>query len=572
MVDLDHALEMLAQAQEELSEAEARKERCLDQERSAKQVVALLEQQSRELSRGLPYMRTEEAYEEALNAAESYQALLGSLGISYSDLLHAADAVEWTEDRIAELRDQADTQSRINAQTRKQKEASQARVRVIQEFLGRPENRARAQRRAELDREMENQQERMSDAGKRCAALEAEQRGKREQLQQRNELLRGAVIEEDDLEKYFGEDLRLSLCSVSDGPLEQQAEEAYGKVRPEDRERTPERMGEALRNNYQQHNNTLLKYQPKIELVFDDAARPGMLRQRLCISLQWEGKELSLYGFIQELQTKIELTAALLEEKDRELFENILAETISHKLRARIEESQQWTKNMTDLMGTLKTSMGLTFRLDWKAKKAEGESQLDTEQLVRLLNKDRALLTREDSQRVSMHFRAKVKQARQDAALEGQMVSYADLIRDVLDYRAWYEFHLLYERDGEPRKGLTDRAFNKFSGGEKAMAMYVPLFAAVSAQYQKGGPHCPMLLALDEAFAGVDERNISAMFELVGVLDFDYIMNSQALWGCYANVKSLDIAELHRPGNASVVTILHYHWNGAQRVLEGDGR
>ena len=490
--------QMLAQAQEELSEAEARKERCHTRSRVAKQVVALLEQQSRELSRGLPYMRTEEVYEEALNAAESYQALLGSLGISYSDLLHAADAVEWTEDRIAELRDQADTQSRTNAQTRKQMEVSQARVRVIQEFLGRPENRARAQRRAELDREMEDQQERMSDAGKRCAALEAEQRGKREQLQQRNELLRGAVIEEDDLEKYFGEDLRLSLCSVSDGPLEQQAEEAYGKVRPEDRERTPERMGEALRNNYQQHNNTLLKYQPKIELVFDDAARPGMLRQRLCISLQWEGKELSLYGFIQELQTKIELTAALLEEKDRELFENILVETISHKLRARIEESQQWTKNMTDLMGTLKTSMGLTFRLDWKAKKAEGESQLDTEQLVRLLNKDRALLTREDSQRVSMHFRAKVKQARQDAALEGQMVSYADLIRDVLDYRAWYEFHLLYERDGEPRKELTDRAFNKFSGGEKAMAMYVPLFAAVSAQYQKGGPHCPMLLALDD--------------------------------------------------------------------------
>ena len=59
-------------------------------------------------------------------------------------------------------------------------------------------------------------------------------------------------------------------------------------------------------------------------------------------------------------------------------------------------------------------------------------------------------------------------------------------IRDVLDYRNWYEFQLMYERDGEPRKELTDRAFNKFSGGEKAMAMYVPLFAAVSAQYQKG--------------------------------------------------------------------------------------
>ena len=148
------------------------------------------------------------------------------------------------------------------------------------------------------------------------------------------------------------------------------------------------------------------------------------------------------------------------------------------------------------------------------------------------------------------------------------MIGYADLIRDVLDYRNWYEFQLMYERDGEPRKELTDRAFNKFSGGEKAMAMYVPLFAAVSAQYQKGGTQSPRLLALDEAFAGVDERNISAMFELVRVLDFDYIMNSQALWGCYANVKSLDIAELHRPANASVVTILRYYWDGASRILE----
>lgn len=477
-----------------------------------------------------------------------------------------------TEDRVAELRDQASAQSKSNAQIQKQIDVSQSRIQAIQAFLEQPENQAKAQRRTELTQEMDAQQKRMTDAEKQYAVLKSEQNYKRTQFQQRNDRLCRAVIEEDDLEKYFLEDLKLGLSSVSDGPIEQQAQEACGKVRPEDRERTPERIGDALRNNYQQHNNTLLKYQPKIELVFDDAANQGMLRQRLCISLQWAGKELSLYDFIQELQSKIDTTATLLEEKDRELFENILAETISHKLRSRIEESQQWAKNMTDLMGTLKTSMGLTFRLEWKAKKAEGEAELDTAQLVLLLNKDRALVTREDSQRVSTHFRTKVKRARQEAALQDQLISYADLIRDVLDYRSWYEFHLLYERDGEPKKELTDRVFNKFSGGEKAMAMYVPLFAAVSAQYQKGGSQCPMLLALDEAFAGVDERNISAMFELVGVLDFDYIMNSQSLWGCYSNVKSLDIAELHRPANASVVTILRYHWNGAQRTSEEDGQ
>ena len=570
-LDLDHALEMLAQAQKALAEAEAEKEQRLDQERSAKQTAARLEQQSRDLSRGLPYMRTEEAYEEALDAADSYQTLMGTLAIHHSRLLFTARAVASTEDRIAELRDQASAQSKTNLQTQKQMDVAQARVQAIQEFLDRPENQARAQRSMELDQEMEAQQKRMNEAEKQCAVLETEQKNLRAQFQQRNDLLCRAVIEEDDLEKYFREDLQLGLSPVSDGSIEQKAQGAYGKIRPEDRERTPERIGDALRNNYQQHNNTLLKYQPKIELVFEDAARPGMLRQRLHISLQWAGKELSLYDFIQELQAKIDMTATLLEEKDRDLFENILAETISHKLRTRIEESQQWAKNMTDLMGTLKTSMGLTFRLDWKAKKAEGEAELDTAQLVLLLNKDRALVTREDSQRISTHFRAKVKRARQEALLQDQLVSYADLIRDVLDYRNWYEFHLLYERDGEPRKELTDRTFNKFSGGEKAMAMYVPLFAAVSAQYQKGGPQCPVLLALDEAFAGVDERNISAMFELVGVLDFDYIMNSQSLWGCYSNVTSLDIAELHRPANASVVTILRYYWNGTQRASE-EGR
>lgn len=54
---------------------------------------------------------------------------------------------------------------------------------------------------------------------------------------------------------------------------------------------------------------------------------------------------------------------------------------------------------------------GLTFRLDWKVKKAEGEAELDIAQLVLLLNIDRVLGTREDSQRVSTHFHTKEKRA-----------------------------------------------------------------------------------------------------------------------------------------------------------------
>ena len=238
-------------------------------------------------------------------------------------------------------------------------------------------------------------------------------------------------------------------------------------------------------------------------MIFEAASQPNQLRQRYAITLKKGGKELPLDGFIQSLQNDIDTTGSLLEDRDRELFENILTETISHTLRARVEASGQWVKNMTALMATLTTSMGLKFSLDWKEKKSEGEGELDTAQLVTLLNRDRALLTPEDSQKVSGHFRNKVKRTREDAYLQGVGVNYADLIRSVLDYRNWYEFHLYYQRGEDGKKELTDRAFNRFSGGEKAMAMYVPLFAAVSAQYAKGGDACPKLLALDEAFAGV---------------------------------------------------------------------
>lgn len=44
---------------------------------------------------------------------------------------------------------------------------------------------------------------------------------------------------------------------------------------------------------------------------------------------------------------------------------------------------------------------------------------------------------------------------------------------------------MYFRRGKEQKKPLTNAAFNRFSGGEKAMAMYVPLFAAVNAQYQK---------------------------------------------------------------------------------------
>lgn len=567
--ELDQALALLDQARMELRQAEEERDRKLTAEQAAKQVWASLEQESRSLSAGLPYERTIPGYEEAQEAANGYQGALTSLDHSCLELSSAVRAIRDEQDFIDEQRDQAVEQKKSNEITRGELCVIQATMSEIQEFLAQPENQARARRLEELDSEIAFQNQENRAAEIKCSELKIELEHYGETIERRKQDLRNATIDEQDLEHYFLEDLNLGFSGLDESlDLDEQARQAVSKIQPADRSYTPEHMADALRKNYDRQNNSLLGYHPEIRLVFDAPGQPTHLRQRLCILLKKGGKELPLYDFIQSLQTDIDSTDSILEDRDRELFENILTETISHKLRSRIEESGQWVQNMTALMATLTTSMGLTFRLDWKEKKSEGTGELDTAHLVTLLNKDRALLTPEDSKKVSDHFRNRVKRAREEAHVQGVSVNYADLIRSVLDYRSWYEFHLFYQRGENGRNELSDRAFNKFSGGEKAMAMYVPLFAAVSAQYKKGGESCPQLLALDEAFAGVDDQNISAMFELMKILDFDYIINSQALWGCYACVADLDIAEMHHPPNAPVVTILRYHWNGKQRALE----
>ncbi len=569
--DLDQALEMLEQTARDLRLAKEERERRLNDERAAKRELSAREETCRTRSAGLPYERDIPSYEEAGDAAALYRETLQELESSRQRLLFSVRSMEDQEETISEQRDQLTDRRRDNAKTREAMLTGQASADALQAFLDRPENRTRARLLAELEEEISRQDGENRDAEKQCTRLEEQLKNSDDQLRERKQRHLDAVLEEQDLERYFSEDLELGFSGLDSAlGLEERAQQAASKIPPNDRERTPEHMGDALRSNLQRLNSSLLNYHPEIRLLFDAPGQPAHLRQRLCVILKKGGKELSLYDFIRSLQADIESTGAILEERDRELFEDILTETVSYKLRARIEESGRWTRDMTALMATLTTSMGLTFSLDWKEKKAEGDGELDTAHLVTLLNKDRALLTQEDSQKVSSHFRSRVKRAREEAHLQGDSVNYADLIRGVLDYRNWYEFRLFYRRGEDSKRELSDRAFNRFSGGEKAMAMYVPLFAAVSAQYLKGAASCPRLLALDEAFAGVDDQNISAMFELMGALEFDYIINSQVLWGCYASVADLDIAEMYHPANAPVVTILRYHWNGKRKTLEDD--
>ncbi|CDO03317.1 chromosome segregation protein SMC [Oceanobacillus picturae] len=288
---------------------------------------------------------------------------------------------------------------------------------------------------------------------------------------------------------------------------------------------------------------------------------------RRLIQLDYQGKKVDPYFVRDRIDQDRLQQQHLLDDQDRQLYEEILFDSVGKKLRSRISKAQAWTEKMDKLMAESDSSSGLSFSIRWKPRTAETEEELDTKELVELLRRDSRLLKDEDMDMVIDHFRSKIERAKELVDIKGEGSTLLQVLKDVLDYRNWFSFVLSYKREREPKRELTNHAFYKFSGGEKAMAMYIPLFTACYSRYSEADPTAPYIITLDEAFAGVDEDNISVMFRIMEELGFDYMMNSQVLWGDYDTISNLSINELVRPKNSDFVTVIRYHWGGKKRSL-----
>jgi hypothetical protein len=349
---------------------------------------------------------------------------------------------------------------------------------------------------------------------------------------------------------------------------------------------TRERLTDRLNQVFYQEQSTLIEYrltqQPVdgikveldlagldkdsqvIEFLVDDLVAKS---RRTQILLEYSGNKVSPFFVLEKIEGDIGLQQAILNDKDRELYEEIIMNSVGRIIRARINRAEAWVAKIDQLMSERDTSSGLTFSLKWRPLTAQWEEELDTKELVDLLRLDPKFLKPSDMDKITQHFRSKVSRAKELMAEKGYGETFNQIIREMLDYRQWFQFTLYYQRTREKKKELTNKVFYTFSGGEKAMAMYIPLFSAAYSRYQEARKEAPYIISLDEAFAGVDENNIRDMFDLVEKLGFNFIMNSQSLWGDYDTVSALSICELVRPQNAPYVTVIRYWWNGREKEL-----
>ena len=372
------------------------------------------------------------------------------------------------------------------------------------------------------------------------------------------------------LERCYQSEMNLGYVNLPEG-FREDAARVRGFLEPDCKTLSVMTVNQNLQSTYFENRGFLNDYQLTQTELFEElesTRRQGEpSAKRMDIYARYQGVKIPFGKLPGHLEEEIAELQELIKAGDRELFEDILANTMSRKIRGKINGSMAWVEKMNGLMGAMNTSSGLRLSLRWRSKTAEHEDQLDTKELVDLLKKDYRLMREEEAARLSLHFRSKVEEARRHAKDSGGMVSFYQVMKETLDYRKWFEFQLFSQKSGERQKELTNSVFGTFSGGEKAMSMYVPLFSAVVAKYQGGRTDAPRLISLDEAFAGVDNKNIRDMFRLMTEFQFDFIINSQVLWGDCDTLDALAIYQLIRPENAKFVTVMPYLWNGKMKEI-----
>jgi uncharacterized protein (TIGR02680 family) len=261
------------------------------------------------------------------------------------------------------------------------------------------------------------------------------------------------------------------------------------------------------------------------------------------------------------LEGELQARERTIAEEDRRLFESFLVGGLADALRERISAAGALVASMNEALAGCTTSSGMSIELEWRPREHAESNPPALRDAVGLLRRDAALLADDARARLVEFLRRRIDDARHSL----EQGSSTEHVMAALDYREWHEFRVIQLKEGR-REVLTRRRHQQGSGGEKAVALHLPLFAAAAAQFSTAEPTCPRMILLDEAFAGIDERMRAQLLGLLERFDLDFVLTSHELWGCYPELSALGIYHLHREPGIPGVATAHFRWDGTRRV------
>ncbi|MHB8872209.1 MAG: TIGR02680 family protein [Myxococcaceae bacterium] len=248
----------------------------------------------------------------------------------------------------------------------------------------------------------------------------------------------------------------------------------------------------------------------------------------------------------------------LLDQRERELLENHLLGEVASHLHELLHDAERWVRAMNGELEKTPTSTGMALNFHWEPR-AEGPAGLG--EARRLLLRNQATWSPEQRRAAGSFLKMQIDRARADFA----EATWQEHLSRAFDYRAWHDFSIHRKQDGHWLK-LTKRTHGTGSGGEKAIALTLPQFAAAAAHYQSAAPTAPRLILLDEVFVGIDADMRAKCMALLSTFDLDFVMTSEREWGCYATLPGVAIYQLTGRAGIDAVHVTRFVWNGRARV------
>lgn len=278
----------------------------------------------------------------------------------------------------------------------------------------------------------------------------------------------------------------------------------------------------------------------------------------LVYEAQHQGRTYRLDGLVTELREDVAERDARLQGDERELLESFLAGELHEHLRSRIRDATDLVEAMNEQLARCRTAAGQQLRLRWRV---DEDAPPATEQAIELLLRGSGLLTEDQRGQLRAYLHERLREAREGEAA----VSLFERIAGAFDYRRWHRFTIEF-RDASAGswRRLTRQAHGTGSGGEKAVMLHLPLFAAMAAHYHSR-PTAPRLIVLDEVFAGIDRGTRGQLMGLLVELDLDVLFTSHEEWGFYRELDGLSTYHLVREPDVPGVLAEWFVWDGANR-------
>ncbi|MBW8707570.1 DNA replication and repair protein RecF [Streptomyces sp. MBT84] len=256
--------------------------------------------------------------------------------------------------------------------------------------------------------------------------------------------------------------------------------------------------------------------------------------------------------------------AELLSDSEQRILEDALLTRLAQQIHDRTVDARDLIRRMNTDMRERRMSSGTTVGVSWLLA-----DDLDVEQraVCTLLDADAARLGPDGLARIRAHFAAQIKNAR----ARHRDLPYRELLAQVLDYRRWRQFAFQLVRPDRSEERLTRARHSRLSGGEQSVSLHLPLFAAAHAMLNSAHPHSPRLLALDEAFAGVDDTGRGELMSLAAQFDLDLFMTGYDLWAAHASVPAAAHYDLAHSAIDHTVSTLLLLWDGEKLLADDIG-